>query len=198
MLIFENKLPSNNRGAIIAKINKVAKDLGISPNWLMAVINFETAGTFSPSIQNKFTNATGLIQFMPATARGLETTVTELKSMDFLQQLDYVQRYYRPYSSRIKGFIDLYLATFFPLAIGKPDNWVLQTNRISAKTIADQNPIFSDGNKVTVGKIKRVMLSRIPVQYAAQLVKDNIGTIGVVTLLALTFGAYKIYQYSTA
>ncbi len=191
MLIFKNKLPVNNRVAIINKIKGIALTLGIDPNWLMAVINFETAGTFSPSIQNSYTKATGLIQFMPTTALGLNTTVSTLKEMDFFHQLDYVERYYRPYKSKIKSFVDLYLATFFPVAIGKPNNWVLRANGITAQKIAEQNPIFNDGGKVTVGKIKRVILSRIPAQYVQHIVKQNKSILGVLFFFAISYGIYK-------
>ncbi|MEM6541798.1 MAG: hypothetical protein AAF634_11600 [Bacteroidota bacterium] len=157
----------------------------------MAVINFETAGSFSTSIQNPFSKATGLIQFMPDTARSLGTSIEALAQMDFSTQLDYVERYYRPYRSRINGFVDLYLATFFPLAIGKPDNWVLQTKTISAKKIADQNPVFNDGGKVTVGSIKKGLLSKIPAQYAVHVVGQNKEFIGLVVVVVLGIVFYK-------
>ena len=133
MLIFQDKLPTSQRAEIINKLNSVAANLGIDVNWLMAVINFESAGTFSPSIQNKYSGATGLIQFMPSTAKSLGTSVEALKYMDFLTQLNYVEKYYRPYRGKIKSFVDLYLATFFPVAMGKPDNFVIQTSKISRK-----------------------------------------------------------------
>lgn len=167
MLIFEDKLPAQNRPAIIKKLYQVSANLGINVNWLMAVINFETAGTFSPSIQNKHSNATGLIQFMPSTARGLGTTIEALKYMDFETQLNYVEKHFKPYKSKIKGFVDLYFATFFPVAIGKPDSFIIQTSKTSAEKIASQNTVF-DTNKdsqLTVGEIKKVILTRIPIDY---------------------------------
>ncbi len=191
MLIFKEKLPTSNRAAIVEKIRQVSDRLGIQPNWLMAVINFETAGTFSTSIQNPFSKATGLIQFMPATAISLGTTIEALRGMDFIAQLDYVERYYRPFKGRVQSFTDLYLATFFPLAIGKPDNWVLQTPSLSAKKIADQNPIFNDGGRVTVGSIKRALTTKIPAEYAVHLVKQNTGIIAIATVVVLAVVFWK-------
>lgn len=191
ILVFKEKLPTTNRDAIIQKINSVSASLGVDPNWLMAVMNFETAGTFSPSIQNKTTKATGLIQFMPTTAQGLGTTVEALKNMDFIRQMDFVEKYYRPLKSKIKGFVDLYLATFFPIAIGKPEDWVLQTGGISAAKIAEQNPVFDQGGFVTVGKIKQVILSRIPAQYLDHVVKQNIGLVGIATAFFLGWLLFK-------
>ncbi|WP_236452116.1 hypothetical protein, partial [Escherichia coli] len=47
-----------------ASIARVAKNIGVNPNDLAAVISFETGGTFSPSKRNPNSSATGLIQFM--------------------------------------------------------------------------------------------------------------------------------------
>ena len=191
MLIFNEKLPTSNRNAIVNKINSISTYLGIDPNWLMAVINFETAGTFSPSIQNKYTNATGLIQFMPSTAIDLGTTVEALKKMSFLQQLEYVQDYYKPYRGRIKSFVDLYLATFYPIAMGKPESYVIGSHKgpTTIQAIANQNPIFDPFHtgKVTVGAIKTVILAKLPVEYAKYLVESN-KTALLVVIAALAIG----------
>ncbi len=180
-MIFSSRLPAENRSAIIDKINQVSSHLGIEPSWLMAVINFETAGTFSTSIQNPHTGATGLIQFMPSTAQGLGTSTEELAQMSFIRQLDFVQRYYAPYKGKVKSFVDLYLATFWPAAIGKSDDYVLESSRVSAATIARQNPIFDPLKRgyVTVGSIKTALLLKTPAEYAKELVTSNGGTFAI-------------------
>lgn len=190
MLAYQNKLPSANRDAIIAKINGISDYLGISPHWLMAVINFETAGSFSPAIQNRISGATGLIQFMPNTANGLGTSIEELKNMSFERQLDFVKRYYAPYRSRMKSFTDLYLATFYPKAIGKDDNYILEPARI----IAQQNPIFDPEKNgfVTVGAIKEVLIKRIPAQYAAYFSRTATGlSLGLVVVVGIGIYLFK-------
>ncbi len=52
-------------------VTEMAQRLGTRPEYVMAVMSFETGGTFSPSKENRSTHATGLIQFMPATAQGM-------------------------------------------------------------------------------------------------------------------------------
>ena len=47
------------------KLLQITTTLGMDPSHLMAAIAFETGKSFSPSIQNKTSSATGLIQFMP-------------------------------------------------------------------------------------------------------------------------------------
>ena len=165
-LIYENKIPSSYRSEFANKVVSVSKALDIDPNWLMAIMYFESARTFSPSIQNP-SGATGLIQFMPSTAIGLGTTTTELKNMSAVQQLDYVYKYYLPYKSKLNNYIDLYLVTFFPAALGKPDDFVIQSSGLSAGLIGRQNPSL-DVNKdgvIQVWEIKKKMLNNLPSEW---------------------------------
>lgn len=172
MLIYEDKVPGSYRDAFIKEVKRYSQKLGINPNWLMAVMYFESARTFSPSVQNPFSNATGLIQFMPATARELGTSVTELKQMQAVDQLYYVYKYYVRYKSRLKSYVDLYLITFFPLAAGKSLDFILKTKSLPASLIASQNPVF-DLNKdgqITVSEIQKVMLGKIPSTWLASII----------------------------
>ncbi|MBB3061912.1 lytic transglycosylase domain-containing protein [Microbulbifer rhizosphaerae] len=94
-------------------------NLGISPDFLMSCMAFETGETFSPSIKNAAgSGATGLIQFMPRTARGLGTTTEELAKMTAEKQLDYVEKYFLPYKGKLKTLEDIYMAILYPVAIG--------------------------------------------------------------------------------
>jgi len=88
-------------------------------SWLMTCIAFETAGTFKPSIRNPQSGATGLIQFIPATARGLGTTTDELAAMTVSGQMRYVVGYYQPYAARVKSLEDMYMAILMPKYVGK-------------------------------------------------------------------------------
>lgn len=175
MLIFEEKVPLSYRASFVGEVVRYSNMLGINPNWLMAVMYFESGNTFSPSIQNPYTNATGLIQFMPSTANELGTSIEVLKNMSATEQLQYVYKYYARYKSKLKSYVDLYLITFFPISAGKPLSYVLQTASLPASLIATQNPVFDtnkDG-KVTVGEIQEVMLSKIPGVWKTMFVKKK-------------------------
>jgi hypothetical protein len=176
-LIFEENVPSVYGSTFVDSVLDYSESLGIDANWLMAVMYFETAGTFSASIRNPYSNATGLIQFMPNTALDLDTTIDELALMSAEEQLYYVYRYYYPYRNRIKSYVDLYLATFFPLAIGKGDNYILQTSSLSASSIASVNPVF-DLNKdkqISVGEIKKVITDKIPLAWRSYFQGNDSG-----------------------
>lgn len=145
----------NNKEAFLNKVVSISNQLGINPNWLMFVMYWESG--LNPAIRNKYSGATGLIQFMPATATALGISVSALVNMSNVEQLDYVYKYYRPYAGHMNNLYDVYLVTFFPAALGKADNWVLQTSSLSPRIIAEQNPAI-DLNKdkqITVGEFKR-------------------------------------------
>ncbi|HWS55534.1 MAG TPA: penicillin-insensitive murein endopeptidase [Pyrinomonadaceae bacterium] len=108
------------------KVMQVAERLGMNPNYLMAVMSFETGGKFSPGVKSlSGSGATGLIQFMPATAKALGTTTAALAQMTAEEQLDYVEKYLRPYRNRMKTVEDAYMAVLYPAAIGKGADHVL-------------------------------------------------------------------------
>jgi len=172
-MIFIEKV-ATNREAFAQKVSSIAKALNIPSGWLMAMMYLESG--LNPQAVNKQSSnvagydedgnlvkkkgtadnpmalhrakyrATGLIQFMPRTAKGLGTTNQKLYQMTNIQQLDYVYKYYQSYAGKIKSFEDLYTINFFPIALGKPLTWVLKTSNMSAESIAQQNPGF-DLNK---------------------------------------------------
>ncbi|GHU85321.1 hypothetical protein FACS1894153_0310 [Bacteroidia bacterium] len=129
---------TQNKDAFIAKVLDVSNKLDINPNWLMAVMYKESR--LNHLSINANGGATGLIQFMPATAASLGTTTHCLLNMSNVQQMDYVYKYLKPYSNKINSYVDTYLAVFFPAAIGKPVDWVLSASNLSAATVARYNP----------------------------------------------------------
>lgn len=111
-----------------AKVREIAQRQNLDPNWYMAVMAFETGKTFSPAEKNKAgSGATGLIQFMPSTARNMGTSTQALSNMDAVQQLDYVEKYFQPYVGRMRNLGDMYMAVLWPAGVGKPDAHILWT-----------------------------------------------------------------------
>ena len=99
--------------------------LSESMSYLLSCMAFETAYTFDTAVKNKHSGATGLIQFMPSTAKGLGTTVEHLATLSQQEQMSYVYRYFLPYKGRLNNLGDFYLAIFYPAALGKPDSWII-------------------------------------------------------------------------
>jgi hypothetical protein len=76
-------------------------------------------------VQNPTSKATGLIQFMPATAKSLGTTIAQLAAMSAVEQLDVVERYLQPYRNKMRMLPDVYMTILFPAAVAKPESFVL-------------------------------------------------------------------------
>ncbi len=87
---WKNKAPHLSDG-FYNKATEVAKRVGCDPNDLLAVMYSESG--LKPGAVNKNGGATGLIQFMPQTARGLGTSTQALKNMSPEEQLVYVEKY---------------------------------------------------------------------------------------------------------
>lgn len=156
-MILEQYIP-NNKVEFISKVRNISNLLGISPDWLMAVMYKESG--LKPTAYNSNGGATGLIQFMPATAVSLGTSTNALKTMSNVQQLDYVYKYFKGYAGRIKSYADLYMITFFPIAVGKPLDWILQTSTLRPDIIAKYNPNIdlNHDNKISVGEFAEYAL----------------------------------------
>jgi hypothetical protein len=104
----------------------IADNLGTSPDFIMACMAWENEETFRPDIKNRAgSGATGLIQFMPRTAKGLGTTTAALAKMTAEDQLRYVYAYFKPYAGRLHNLGDVYMAILWPGAVSKPDSFVL-------------------------------------------------------------------------
>lgn len=115
-----------------AKVREIAKRQNIEANWLMAVMAFETGNSFLPYEKNPTSGATGLIQFLPSTAKSLGTTTARLARMTSVEQLDWVEKYFAQYQGRIHNLGDTYMAVFAPVGLGKPDSFVLYTSPSAA------------------------------------------------------------------
>ena len=107
------------------KVVKIATDLQTDPNFLMAIMSFESGRSFSPKVKNRVSGATGLIQFMPKTAVHLGTSIQKLEKMTAEEQLDVVAQYFAPFKGRMKTLEDAYMAVLFPKAVGKGSDFVL-------------------------------------------------------------------------
>lgn len=145
------------------RLFEISQILGVEPDHLMACMAFESAETFSPSIKNAAgSGATGLIQFMPNTAKGLGTTTAALAALTAEQQLEWVLAYFMPYKGRLKTLADVYMAILWPAGIGKPDDWTLW-DEVSRPTTYRQNAgldLNKDG-KITKAEAATMVLAKL-------------------------------------
>lgn len=139
----------------------IARGLGTDPNYLMAIMSFESG--LDPKARNPYSGATGLIQFMPKTAVRLGTTIDALARMTAEKQLTYVQKYFAPYQGRLHTLEDAYMAVLWPPAIGRGNNYVL----FASPSIAYEQNKALDLNKD----------GKITVAEATSFVRKRLGTV---------------------
>jgi len=126
----QKKLPELS-GSFHERVEQIAGELAVPAKWLMAIMSFETGGSFSSSQKNGAgSGATGLIQFMPNTAKELGTTTAALSRMTPENQLEYVREYFhmqKKYTglSQIGSLEDMYMMVLYPAAAGKGPDHVL-------------------------------------------------------------------------
>lgn len=155
----------------VTKVKKIAQMLQMPAGGaddLMACMAWESGESFAPDKRNGAgSGATGLIQFMPATAlpyfnsaadiakmdgatkkaKGIEAT-NRLAALTAEQQLDFVYKYFEPYAGKLQNLGDLYMAILWPKGIGKTDDYVLWDST-TAPTTYRQNmglDVNKDGN----------------------------------------------------
>ena len=138
----------------------------ISADDLFRIIEFETAGTWSPSVQpiradgTRISSATGLIQFLESTAQGLGTSTEALAQMTRAEQMEYVQRYLEPYAGRIQNFGDLYMAIHWPRGVGQGDDYVMYEEG-SREYTANRGLDANGDGTVTRGETMSVVERRV-------------------------------------
>lgn len=115
----EENIIMNEDELFMVKVKEISKDIGVDYRHLLAVMEFESRT--NPQAVNKWSKATGLIQFMPKTAIGLGTTTEELLKMNKIQQLEYVHKYFKPFKGKLKTLSKTYMAVLWPRAARDPD-----------------------------------------------------------------------------
>ena len=146
----------------IAEVEAMAERIGARPEHVMALMSFETGGSFDPAQRNLAGgSATGLIQFMPDTATGLGTTTANLAQMTSVEQLAYVERYFE--QPHLRGRLDtvegLYSAVLRGHAVPNPADtlYAQGTREYTANAGLDHN---RDGN-ITSGEASQAVVSRL-------------------------------------
>lgn len=188
-LEFEDKVPADIRAPFATEIRNMASNLelpgkDVGANWIMGVMNSESG--INPYIQNSI-DATGFIQFLPSTAIGLGTTTDALKNMGYMDQLDYVYKYFSAWKGKIKSYLDLYTVTFYPPALGQPLSYVFPDWVLAANPGLDTN---GDG-VLTLADFQQFTLRYIPASamaiFTMAMAIPFWGKIGIILFVILLF-----------
>lgn len=172
-MILYDKIKYPHARIFAERVIEIADNLGIDPDWLMLVMYFESG--LNPQAKNRNSSATGLIQFMESTAKKLGTSTEALYNMNALDQLVFVEKYFQPYKGKMESLTDVYLAVFYPSAVGKDDNYVLGGDGTdTARNIARLNPVF-DTNKD--GQITKSEVTNYITNWAQRVTRSSVNTV---------------------
>jgi len=146
----------------LIKVETIANDLNINPIHLLVEMRFETNAEFKTG-KYEGSGAVGLIQFTTAGANAVGSTKEQLATLNQLQQLDYVQKYFQPYKDKMNNFGDVAMAIFAPKAIGGNDNFVLYSSNESPQSYAANKGVDTNNdNKITRGEYISFALKNNP------------------------------------
>lgn len=151
LILQEAAFISNNNFNLISKLDtsfilndyktqkaliELSNKLNVRPAWFMATFYHESR--INTTAVNPSTNATGLIQFMPKTAKYLGTTIEDIHKMSFTEQFHYIEKYISYYKD-ISSYEDLYLAIFYPAALNKSDYYIIGKSPPKNKAYKDMS-----------------------------------------------------------
>lgn len=178
VLLHEEKI-RGDKDRFKAKLVEISQKLDFNPNWLMAVMNKESG--LNPQARNTTylvsgKPATGLIQWVENTAQGkFGLSVDDIYQMDSVEQLDLVYKYFQNDAHRINKYSDVYRYTFFPVSLGKPDDYVFKTSSLSASSVASSNPVIdlNKDSQITNTEFDEYALKGIPEPWRTEFLNEN-------------------------
>jgi hypothetical protein len=151
--------------AFIKEVERVSSKYGFSPGALIGLMQSESG--VNPQSVNSKSGATGLIQFIPATARALGTSTDALHRMNRAQQMKYVDAFFSPYASGLRGASagKLYAYVFLPGRAGRQSG------------ILTENPekYYTDNRGLDVNRDGRITISDLDRRIASKAKEAKVG-----------------------
>jgi hypothetical protein len=151
-------LRENTSNAFRHKLLRIAENLDLRADAMAAVMSFETAGTFDPTIRpldpktgKPLSSAIGLLQWLDITAKELGTTTEELSRMTAEEQLDVAARHFGRYP--LRSIDDYYMVVFCPAAVGKPPTAITYSEKTTPAAYRANKALDKDKDgKITVAE----------------------------------------------
>ena len=198
-MILEKEILNRYGPDFLEAYKKGCRDNGLDPEILALLIQRESAWDYRA--RSPYTNATGFIGFMPATAEAYGTNVDDLREMRPIDQLPYIWKHFKWIKSAYgspRTPIEYYLSVFYPLALkyrSEPGYFFGKERSVEyARKLASQNKIF-DLNKdgiITMKEFEKYCKENVFEPYYRRLHIKSMTIYTVIGLCVLYF-LYKIY-----
>jgi len=168
--------------AIATEIINLGHYIGVSPDMVAKMVDFESAGTWNPKIKNPNSSARGIFQWIDAAARDLGyTNSLELVEQNptIIDQLKLARKWFLRAGS-FRNDHDFAMANFLPAARGKPINTPLVDISVQA---AKANPDI----KITGDYTRKILSRKLPAGLKRAL--SQRGASGWLAMAGLVFAA---------
>jgi hypothetical protein len=145
------------------ELQAVAERLKTQPSWLLNVIASESL--FNPAARNSLPGqtASGLLQFIEATAQSMGTTTAAIRRMNPVEQLRLVERYLTPFRGRLNSLADVYMAVFRGFIVEGGDARVVapldSSNKEQRIYLLNKWLDFNSDSKITKGELALAALT---------------------------------------
>lgn len=169
-------------------ITEAARRIGTKPEWLDALINFETGGTYSTNIKNPRSSAIGLIQLTNAPARDMgfaDSTAAVEAYPDFKSQMFNIVVPYFEMKKKQNGIDNymkkqsLYMAVFYPAY------WDWPADSLFPIEVRNVNPGINTPQDYINFVDKRIKTDTLKVA----------SSVSLVLIAGLATAAYLMYRY---
>jgi hypothetical protein len=162
----------------LEELERIATACGFDPDELATIISVESG--WNPKAHNSI-RAGGLIGFLPSTLTRLGWTgkPEEFWGLSIAEQLRFVAKFYEPWCGRIHHPGDLYLATFWPQAVGASDDTIIAAENGPHEIVWQQNPALRGPDGIiTAGSVRAVVLRAMERAAARPRYLAGLGTTG--------------------
>jgi len=142
------------------ELQAVAERLQTQPAWLLNVMASESL--FNPAARNPLPGqtASGLLQFIEATARRIGTTTEAIRRMSPVEQLRMVEPYLTPFCGRLNSLADVYLAVFRGVVIEGGDTVVVVDSNKERRIYSLNKSLDLNGDgRIVKGELSLAALS---------------------------------------
>jgi hypothetical protein len=190
-LLHIEHVPFQEQADFAQAVRDVSARLGIRPEWLMQIMLWESG--LRPDIRNgqQGQTATGLIQFIEDTANALGTTTAQLAQMTRVEQMRYVYAYFKPYAGKMNSVYDVYMVTFAPAFLGKPDSTRMGGAKWAEWARVNRGFDLDRNGQITIGEFKRWIKAKLPNTFSGWVGLKPIPTAGLaVGVLALGLAGF--------
>lgn len=137
------------------KVSQIAAKMNLKPDDIRQIFHQESSTNPQSGIK-KSRGAVGLLQFTEIARKDLNVTRDQVLKMSAEEQLDLVDRYLSRYKEKVKNIYDLSLATIYPNAISKSDDFVIgsEVSPARAAEIGRENKGINNGKPFTKAQYK--------------------------------------------